>query len=105
MDNKEEKLNTSKGDTKIQKIEKIRVHYFFTTEKDIDQALKEMRINIRITKGDKWKKIELVANPLSLHDFSAHVASNSFSFIQPKSIYLFDSKNTNYAILQVKISS
>jgi len=80
------------------KLNKLRVHYFFSLTKDINTILKDLSIDIRIT--DTEDRLIFTGRSMPLHKFVAdHRSFNTI--VLPKSISLFSSDINEHITLQV----
>lgn len=81
-------------------LNKMRVHYFFSTSKDVDQMLKTTQVEIRITEGESWEKAIFAGKSQSLAEFISEYCPFK-TILLPKCVYLFSPDGRKILILQV----
>lgn len=82
------------------RINTLRVHYFFSPNKHINDTLKDMLVDVRITDGDSWDKPIFSGKSMSLHDFTSDYCSFE-TILLPKIISLFSNDVKQHIPLQV----
>jgi hypothetical protein len=85
-----------------QSINKMRVHYFFSQTRNVDLMLKDTKVDIRITEGERWENCLFLGKSQSLHEFISDYCPFKTIMI-PKCVYLFSPETSKHIILQVCI--
>ena len=82
------------------KLNKLRTHYFFSITKCIDETLKNLSIEIRITEGEAWDKIVFTGKSMSLQEFISSYSPFK-TILLSKSVSLFTTDVTQHLSMQV----
>eukprot|EP00826_Nyctotherus_ovalis_P036910 TRINITY_DN3319_c0_g1_i1.p1 TRINITY_DN3319_c0_g1~~TRINITY_DN3319_c0_g1_i1.p1 ORF type:complete len:176 (-),score=26.72 TRINITY_DN3319_c0_g1_i1:559-1086(-) len=81
-------------------INRLRVHYFFSGSKDIDKALDNLLIDIRITEGESWEKALFKGRSLPLQYFTSKYCRIE-SPLMGRCVSLFSGDISQHVSLQV----
>ena len=82
------------------KIHKLRMHYFFSMNNDINNTLKQILVDVRITSTDKWDSAIFMGKSMSLYEFMSEYCPLRTVLI-PRGVSLFSADILNYLTLQV----
>jgi hypothetical protein len=83
-------------------VNRLRVHFFFSTTRDLAHLLQNTMIEFRITDGDSWDRVLTSGKSLSLREFVADYATFNTSIL-PKSVYVFTPGTLQHTTLEAPL--